>query len=326
MTERHDDPARAFGEEFRRRSAARDDRLCGRASDGAGGRRADRGCAHGERSPERINHRNGYRDRVWETRAGTVELKIPKLRKGSYFPRLPGAAPDGGEGAHGGDPGGLHPGRVDPLGRRPGAGDGHDRHLQEPEPAPAKAGGPRLCAEIDDKIEELPRAPAGGRVALSLARCHLCEGARGRAHRPGRGHRRVVAVTDQGRREVLGMAIGASEAETFWTDFLRSLTRRGLERRQAGGLRRPQGAQGRRHPHPRCHLAKMPHPLHAQPAGPLPAARAGASSPPSSPPPSPRTTPRPQAPSGAWSPTSSDPRRPSSPPSWTTPSTTCWPT
>src|ERR1700688_729983 len=44
------------------------------------------GAPYGQRSEDRINQRNGYRDRIWETRAGTVELRIPKLRKGSYFP------------------------------------------------------------------------------------------------------------------------------------------------------------------------------------------------------------------------------------------------
>ena len=46
------------------------------------------GAGYDEKSPERLNSRNGYRDRVWETRAGSVELKIPKLRQGSYFPEF----------------------------------------------------------------------------------------------------------------------------------------------------------------------------------------------------------------------------------------------
>ena len=46
------------------------------------------GAEHGERSPDRLTHRNGYRSRTWDTRVGTMELRIPKLREGSYFPSL----------------------------------------------------------------------------------------------------------------------------------------------------------------------------------------------------------------------------------------------
>jgi putative transposase len=127
------------------------------------------GAGRGERSIDRINQRNGYRERDWETRAGTVELRIPKLRKGSYFPGFleprrmaekaltaviqeAGACPREGGG----------PGRLDALGRRAGQGDGHDRHLQEPEPAPAKAGVSRLCGEIDGKIAAFLDRPLEG--------------------------------------------------------------------------------------------------------------------------------------------------------------------
>jgi len=87
--------------------------------------------AYGERSPERANSRNGYRERLWETRAGAVDLKIPKLRKGSYFP-LPRAAAHGQEGARSRDPRSLHPGCVDALGGRARQGHGNERHQQEP--------------------------------------------------------------------------------------------------------------------------------------------------------------------------------------------------
>ena len=145
---------------------------------------------------------------------------------------------------------------------------------------------------------------------------------RGRAHRLGRGDR---PVNDQGRREVLGMAIGASEAGP--SDRVpASLARRGLRGVRLlisddhKGLRaaatRILGARQRC----RVHFARN---LLAHPA-----ARAGASSPPSSPPPSPRRTPTARRPSGVRSPTSSGPRCPSWQLSWTKPSAsspTCFP-
>ena len=89
----------------------------------------------------------------------------------------------------------------------------------------------RLCEEIDERADAFLTRPIEGSAyaptALSLDRRHQSQGASGRADRQRCGYARHGVNTD-GRREVLGMAIGASEAEPFWTEFLRDLVRRGL--------------------------------------------------------------------------------------------------
>ena len=75
------------------------------------------GVGHGQRSDERANHRNGYRDRPWEARAGTVELKVPKLRRGSYFAAFVEPRRTSNKGAGGADPGGRRWRHLDALRR-----------------------------------------------------------------------------------------------------------------------------------------------------------------------------------------------------------------
>ena len=177
------------------------------------------GAAHGERSPDRITHRNGYRERSWYTRAGTVALKIPKLRKGSYFPGFlePRQTAEKALTAVIQEAyiKGVSTRSVDDLVQAMGM-SGISRSQVS-----------RLCGEIDDKVQGfLDRPLEGDWPYLWLDATYV------KVRQAGRiasvAVTVAVAVNDQGRREVLGMAIGHSEAETFWTEFLRSLTRRGL--------------------------------------------------------------------------------------------------
>jgi putative transposase len=177
------------------------------------------GAGYGEKSALRQAQRNGYRDRDWQTRAGTVELRIPKLRKGSYFPSF------------------LEPRRMAEKALTAVIQEAYvqgisTRSVDELVRAMGMSGisksqVSRLCEEIDDKVKALLDRPLEGDWPyLWIDATYL---------KVRRGGRIVsvaviiaVGVNADGRCEVLGMEIGTSEAEPIWTEFLRTLTRRGL--------------------------------------------------------------------------------------------------
>jgi putative transposase len=177
------------------------------------------GAGYDEKNPARLNSRNGYRDRTWETRAGTVGLKIPKLRQGSYFPPF------------------LEPRRTAEKALAAVIQEAYvqgvsTRSVDELVKAMGMSGisksqVSRLCGEIDERVGAFLNRPIEGDWPyLWIDATYV------KVREAGRIVSVAViiatGVNTSGVREVLGMAIGPSEAEPFWTAFLRSLMRRGL--------------------------------------------------------------------------------------------------
>jgi transposase-like protein len=177
------------------------------------------GAAYGHKDPDRLVSRNGYRARDWDTRAGTVELQIPKLRKGSYFPGF------------------LEPRRMTEKALTAVIQEAYiqgisTRSVDDLVKAMgmdgiSKSQVSRLCEDIDTRVNAFLERPLEGDWPYMWIDATYVK-TRQNGSIVSVAVIIAVGVNTDGRREVLGMKIGASEAEPFWTEFLRSLTRRGL--------------------------------------------------------------------------------------------------
>lgn len=174
----------------------------------------------GERCETRANSRNGYRERTWDTRAGAIELKVPRLREGSYLPSF------------------LEPRRtaekalasvvqeawlqgvstraVDDLVKALGA------------TGMSKSEVSRLCEEVEKRVSEFLNRPLEGEFRfLWFDATYLKVREGGRI--VSKAAVIAIGLNEEGRKEVLGMMAGDSETEEFWTRFIRSLRDRGLK-------------------------------------------------------------------------------------------------
>jgi putative transposase len=176
------------------------------------------GAERGERSEERLTHRNGYRPRRWDTRAGELELAIPKLRRGSYFPsfleprkRSEQALVSVVQEAY---VAGVSTRKVDQVVESLGL------RISKSEVS-------RICAGLDEQVDAFRNRPLGGRYPYLWLDAKVEKVRDG-----GRVVRKCLVlaygVHESGYREVISLAVGEAETEAFWRSFLRGLVERGL--------------------------------------------------------------------------------------------------
>ena len=175
------------------------------------------GAAHGERSAERITNRNGYRPRGFDTRVGEIELAIPKLRSGSYFPSFLEPRTRGEQALVAV----VQEAYVNSTRKV-------DRLVQQLGLAGmSKSTVSRLCQGLDEQVRAFRERPLEGRYPYLWLDAKV-----ERVREPGGvRHKCLViayAVHESGRREVIGLDVGEAESEAFWREFLRSLRARGL--------------------------------------------------------------------------------------------------
>jgi putative transposase len=177
------------------------------------------GAELGERAPDaRTAQRNGYRDRGWDTRVGEIELAIPKLRSGSYFPsfleprrRAEQALVAVVQEAY---VNGVSTRKVDRLVEQMGV------HMSKDQVS-------RLCRGLDEQVQAFRERPLEGRYPYVWL-----DGKIEKVRERGGVRQKCLVIAygvhETGRREVIGLDVGEAETEAFWREFLRSLRARGL--------------------------------------------------------------------------------------------------
>ena len=177
------------------------------------------GAGLNEKNPERLTHRNGYRERAWQTRAGEVALQIPRLRSGTYFPsfleprsRSEKALVAVVQEAY---VNGVSTRKVERLVTQLGLA-GMSRSAVS-----------RLCSGLDEQVRFFRERPLEGRYPYLWLDAKV-----ERVREPGGVRHKALVVAygvhETGRREVIGIDVGEAETEAFWREFLRGLRARGL--------------------------------------------------------------------------------------------------